>query len=455
MGVEMKTKSTQKRRAKGTGSLFLKRGRFIYKHRDPAIGRIVYKTLYDDNGSPVADRKTAERVIEDMEREDRSLSRIERKIEYITQVAEYKKIITRCRVCIGDISTAYEQHPAHTAGQMPHKVAAMKFIQQCFPKDKLLADLSPEDAQVCMNTYWKTGVSPKSYNARLQILKMIFRMFLGDDSPFENLKAKSFYMESREPFTIPQLERIWQTLTSDDFHQLHKEEMKCLYLLALYTGARCGDLCLLRKRSVDMQSRIINFTPSKTIHSSGAKVQIPIAEALYIALLPFVNDDAETSPYVLPHVAERYTRNPAGIAKDTKRLLEAAGLHTVEPSHDPHRLLPVIRYSFHSFRHTFSTLAANRGVSIRTVQELLGHSSEKMTAHYTHIGLQTKVQAIEALPDLVSVKHSLQDRSLAELISGLPTSELFRLGAWLDEHLTETQREELRQRIDSFSINTI
>ena len=455
MGVEMKTKSTQQRRAKGTGSLFLKRGRFIYKHRDPALGRIVYKTLYDDNGSPVADRKTAERIIEDMEREDRSLSRIERKIEYITQVAEYKKIITRCRVCIGDISTAYEQHPAHTAGQMPHKVAAMKFIQQCFPKDKLLADLSQEDAQVCMNAYWKTGVSPKSYNARLQILKMIFRMFLGDDSPFENLKAKSFYMESREPFTIPQLERIWQTLTSDDFHQLHKEEMKCLYLLALYTGARCGDLCLLRKRSVDMQSRIINFTPSKTIHSSGAKVQIPIAEALYIALLPFVNDDAETSPYVLPHVAERYTRNPAGIAKDPKRLLEAAGLHTVEQSYDPHRLLPVIRYSFHSFRHTFSTLAANRGVSIRTVQELLGHSSEKMTAHYTHIGLQTKVQAIEVLPDLVSVKHSPQDRSLAELISGLPASKLFRLGAWLDEHLTETQREELRQRIDNFSINTI
>ena len=455
MGVEMKTKSAQKRRTKGSGSLFQKRGRFIYKHRDPALGRIVYKTLYDDDGSPVSDRKTAERIIEDMEREDRSLSRIERKIEYITQVAEYKKIITRCRVCIGDISTAYEQHPAHTTGQMPHKVAAMKFIQQCFPKDKLLADLTPEDAQVCMNTYWKTGVSPKSYNARLQILKMIFRMFLGDDSPFENLKAKSFYMESREPFSIPQLERIWQTLTSDEFHLLHKEEMKCLYLLALYTGARCGDLCLLKKHSVDMQGRIINFTPSKTIHSSGAKVQIPIAEALYIALLPFVNDDAETSPYVLPHVAERYTRNPAGIAKDTKRLLEAAGLHTVEQSYDPHRLLPVIRYSFHSFRHTFSTLAANRGVSIRTVQELLGHSSEKMTAHYTHIGLQTKVQAIEALPDLVSVKHSPQDRSLAELISGLPASELLRLGAWLDEHLTETQRKELRQRIDIFSINTI
>ena len=450
----MKTKSAQKRRTKGSGSLFQKRGRFIYKHRDPALGRIVYKTLYDDNGSPVSDRKTAERIIEDMEREDRSLSRIERKNEYITQVAEYKKIITRCRVCIGNISTAYEQHPAHTTGQMPHKVAAMKFIQQCFPKDKLLADLTPEDAQACMNAYWKTGVSPKSYNARLQILKMIFRMFLGDDSPFENLKAKSFYMESREPFTIPQLERIWQTLTSDEFHLLHKEEMKCLYLLALYTGARCGDLCLLKKHSVDMQGRIINFTPSKTIHSSGAKVQIPIAEALYIALLPFINV-AGTSPYVLPHVAERYTCNPAGIAKDTKRLLEAAGLHTVEQSHDPHRMLPVIRYSFHSFRHTFSTLAANHGVSIRTVQELLGHSSEKMTAHYTHIGLQTKVQAIEALPDLVSVKCSPQGRSLAELISGLSASELFRLGAWLDEHLTETQCEELRQRIDSFPINTI
>ena len=79
------------------------------------------------------------------------------------------------------------------------------------------------------------------------------------------------------------------------------------------------------------------------------------------------------------------------------------------------------------------------------MQELLGHSSEKMTAHYTHIGLQTKVQAIEALPDLVSVKHSPQDRSLAELISGLPASELLRLGAWLDHRLTESQKAELKR----------
>ena len=68
-----------------------------------------------------------------------------------------------------------------------------------------------------------------------------------------------------------------------------------------------------------------------------------------------------------------------------------------------------------------------------------------MTAHYTHIGLQTKVQAIKALPDLVSVKRSPQGRSLAELISGLSASELFRLGTWLDEHLTEMQKEHVKR----------
>jgi integrase len=56
--------------------------------------------------------------------------------------------------------------------------------------------------------------------------------------------------------------------------------------------------------------------------------------------------------------------------------------------------------SFHSLRHTATSLMKNAGISSAIVQDIIGHESAAVSAHYTHIDGDAKRSALAALPDL-------------------------------------------------------
>jgi integrase len=56
--------------------------------------------------------------------------------------------------------------------------------------------------------------------------------------------------------------------------------------------------------------------------------------------------------------------------------------------------------SFHSLRHTAVSLLKDAGVPEAAVMEMIGHDSEQMSAHYTHVGQEALAKAAAALPEL-------------------------------------------------------
>jgi len=60
--------------------------------------------------------------------------------------------------------------------------------------------------------------------------------------------------------------------------------------------------------------------------------------------------------------------------------------------------------SFHSLRHTATSLMKNAGISPAIVGDIIGHDSPAMSTQYTHVEDAPKRHAIESMPD-ITLRH--------------------------------------------------
>lgn len=168
-------------------------------------------------------------------------------------------------------------------------------------------------------------------------------------------------------------------------------------LLTLFTGLRIGELSALKKGdivqgviSIDKSmQRIKNFNhkiPSKTRliidrpKTEHSIRKIPMIEGLH----PFFEELYSPLPsdsYVLTGTTSYI--EPRTIERRYKKILEETE----------------ITYKvFHTLRHTFATNCIKSGMDIKTLSEILGHASVKITLErYVHPDMEMKKQAIKKL----------------------------------------------------------
>ena len=294
-----------------------------------------------------------------------------------------------------------------------------------------LQDLTPEDVRRLLRSRRRLGLSAKSANHCRAVLGTALRDAMRDGALSRNVvslvPSLPLDQDPSQPLTPGEVDTFLALArTTRDYP---------LYLVALSLGLRQGELLGLRWPLLDLDTGQVEITstlryrgddpdvdepqrelaPTKTARS---RRQLPVPDFLRVALaaqrkLQALDREAAGRAW---QGGERYPawwealvfRSKVGrplYARDVTRrfqaLLAEAGL--------PKR-------RFHDLRHTCATFLLMRGVELRVIQELLGHSSIATTGNiYAHVlpGLQrSAVESIEGLLEPTGTKRGTEPREM-------------------------------------------
>ncbi len=215
--------------------------------------------------------------------------------------------------------------------------------------------------------------------------------------------AKSQKLISTNPTAgcaLPKVEhQEMKTLTADQLAAFFREAKNSgvfeMYYLELATGLRRGELLGLKWDDIDLDAGTIQVK-RQVARIDGEVVEAPLKTKNSYRTLSIGADaigilreqrGKVSGEYVFPS-PNGGPISPDSVLHMLHRVLDRAGL-------------PPLR--FHDLRHTFSTLALQNGVDIKTVSGMLGHYSAGFTLDtYAHVTTAAQKEAARTMDNLLS-----------------------------------------------------
>ncbi len=188
-----------------------------------------------------------------------------------------------------------------------------------------------------------------------------------------------------------------QALTKDEQQKLERYILnsKLTYnygiIISLYTGVRIGELLALTWQDIDFKRKTIsiskttnNITRNHKLYAYNSSPKTENSER--IIPLPTV---------IIPILKELQKQNSKYVIAN--KFGEQVYIRVYQNSFsNVLKNLNMRHYGFHSLRHTFATRAVECGVDVKSLSEILGHSSVNTTLNkYVHSSLELKNRLIE------------------------------------------------------------
>lgn len=238
-----------------------------------------------------------------------------------------------------------------------------------------LTSIDQYDARVFLSMLYEKGDVSRTIARKVSSLRAFYRFLernaVVTTNPFAGVQLKKAGQHLPRYFYEKELNKLFDVVMADT--SLLGLRNRLLLEILYGTGARVSEAAGLTLGMLDQAARVI------TITGKGNKTRIvPYGQYAADALASYLRD---ARPQLLAKSQVMHDKlfvnqrgqalTASGIEYILKQLAKKAGLTQM--------------ISAHMFRHTYATDMLNNGADLRTVQQLLGHSSLSTTQIYTHV----------------------------------------------------------------------
>ena len=222
-------------------------------------------------------------------------------------------------------------------------------------------------------------LSVNTYNARLGLMTHMFNILISKNNVWSKFRRHQNTTKfPRRALTKDELKKLLVYAEGLPF------DRRMLIYIGIYTGMRLSDCCLLEWKDVHMDKGYIMRLPLKT-KRHNRPLFVPIHPTLRKVLEEAYARHSHHDGYVSEWNASSYLKNHIGeVVAD---VFVQCG---IKSSNDDY-------FGFHLLRHTFVSICANSGVPLAVVRNIIGHSSEDVTAHYYHMDQAVCMEAVMKL----------------------------------------------------------
>lgn len=219
-------------------------------------------------------------------------------------------------------------------------------------------------------------LNKRSLSRKISTLKSFFKFLMREGEIKVNPASSLIYprLDKKLPkfLTENEVKKVLEIPTGNDTMSLRdKAILEFLYS----TGARVSEMVSLKKGDIDLISGIAK------VKGKGRKERLlPLGEPAILVIKKYLDSrgDKNSSLFINKKSGSLTDR---GVRNILNRYIKKAAMS--------------LKVSPHIFRHSFATHLLNRGADLRSVQELLGHSSISTTQVYTHLTIDTLKKVYE------------------------------------------------------------
>jgi len=243
---------------------------------------------------------------------------------------------------------------------------SQRTIQQYRRSVTLLSDLLgkpfPEmgtyDIRFYLAMEKERGISERSLENTRANLSAFFQWLTIEEeiekNPMLKIRPIKFVEEIKKAYSDVEIDKLRSSCSSE------KERALVEFLLA--TGVRVDELCQMNTADVDMQTMTVHVR-----HGKGGKERITYITPVAVERLKKYLAKRKDESGILFCNKNHERIHAVGIRYILNQIAKRAGVTNVHP---------------HRFRRTFATGLAKRGMDVREIQKLLGHSNINTTLEY-------------------------------------------------------------------------